>query len=68
MTQAFLNSLKGLSGIEAETAVASAGHYAYTVENGDAMALVALPNTVILWLDENNLVSTASAGDTLELR
>jgi len=35
-------------------------------ENCDAITLVARPNTVVLW-QKNGLVTTASAGDPVEL-
>lgn len=67
MKRTLLESLKGLSRKEAEVAVTSAGLEPYTVENGSAIALLALPNTVILWLDAQDCVSSATAGDPLEL-
>lgn len=67
MKRALLESLKGLSQKEAEAAVISAGHEAIVVENGVAISLMAMPGSVVLWLDTNDLVSEASAGDPCDL-
>lgn len=67
MKRTLLESLKGLSRKEAEVAVTSAGLEPHTVENGEAIAMAAMPNTVILWLDDRDCVTVVTAGDPLEL-
>lgn len=67
ITQRLLDSLEGLPVDVAEEMVKAAGHRAYTVPEGVmAITLEAKPNTVVLW-QERGKVSTAQAGDGLEL-
>lgn len=67
MKQALLDSLKDLTAREAEAVVLSEGFESMVVENGDAIAAVAMPKTIVLWLDSNSVVANATAGDPLEL-
>lgn len=65
--QSLLESLEGLPVDVAEEMVKAAGHRPYTVPEGVvAITLEAKPNTVVLW-QEDGKVSTAQAGDGLEL-
>ena len=66
--QSFLDSLQGLPLDVAEEMCQAAGYKTNTIPHGMASILLAFPNTVILWLaDGDEKVSTASAGDGLEL-
>lgn len=67
MKQSLLDSLKDLTSREAEAVVLGEGLDVMVVENGDAIAAVAMPQTVVLWLDSTGLVANATAGDPLEL-
>jgi hypothetical protein len=65
--QSFLSSLEGVPTDVAEEMVHAAGHRVWLVpEEAMAITLIARPNTVILW-QEKGLVSSAQAGDGLEL-
>ena len=67
MKQSLLDKLKGMKVTQAKLLVRSKGHEPYLVpENCTAITLVARPNTVVLW-QNNGLITTASAGDPVEL-
>lgn len=68
MKKTFLDSLAGKSVADAQKAVFLEGHEMMTVEHGAAIALVVMPNTVILWENEDGtLVAKATAGDDREV-
>lgn len=65
--QSLLDSLEGLTTDAATKIAKDAGHKVWLIPEGvDAIPLLAMPNTVILW-QENGKVATAQAGDGLEL-
>lgn len=67
MKRTFLDSLVGMSVADAQKAVFLAGHEMMTVEHGAAIALVVMPNTVILWENKDgNAIEKASPGDSKE--
>ena len=68
MKQTFLDSLVGKSVADAQKAVFLEGHEMMTVEHGAAIALVVMPNTVILWENKDgSAIVKASAGDSGEV-
>lgn len=68
LTQEFLTSLAGLPLPKAYQAVTKGGFNYLPVEVGTALAAVAIPNTVVVWYNENEVVVKATAGDPVELR
>ena len=65
--QSFLNSLEGLFKDQAEALVESEGLTPWSLASGSVIALIARPDEVLLWLDENNVVELASAGDPTQV-
>jgi hypothetical protein len=65
--QSFLDSLKGLFKDEAEALVESEGLAAWSIPSETAISDIARPDTVILWLDETDVVELATAGDPTEV-
>jgi hypothetical protein len=61
--QSFLNSLEGLFKDQAEALVESEGLNVMTVNPGMAVSRILRPDTILLWLEEDNTVSLAEAGD-----
>jgi hypothetical protein len=64
--QSFLDSLQGLSLPNAKAKVKMAGHKVWAVDDGTAIAFIAVPNTVVLW-HKNGVITSTTAGDGLEL-
>ena len=68
MKKSFLDSLVNLPLDTANKTCAKAGFKTIDAQHGTAMVALAMPNTVILWIDvRNNTVMLAEAGDPLEL-
>lgn len=68
MKQALLDSLIGLPLTEAKKRVIADGHGFDTHEYGVGVILIARPNLVQLWLDQDGVtVGNATAGDPTEL-
>ena len=65
--QSFLNTLKGLSEDAAKEICWANELAAYVIPNGMASIMIARGNTVMLWLDADDNVKEATAGDGLEL-
>jgi hypothetical protein len=61
--QSFLNSLEGLFTDQAEALVDSEGLIYYGVQHGVVISRILRPDTIICWLDEQNVVRTAEAGN-----
>lgn len=61
--QKLLDSLKGLPEDQAKALVRAAGHKANSIPDGMAATLQLRPNTVMLWLDADGNVSTATSGE-----
>jgi len=68
MKTEFLEKLAGMTVFGATNLCKKEGYEVEVVDEGcEAMAAIALPNTVVLWEKPKGMVGVATAGDPLEL-
>ena len=67
MKKSLLASLKGIKSSKARQIAESDGHLVMEIPVGVALASAAYPNTVVLWVEDDDTVREATAGDPLEL-
>lgn len=67
MKKTLLTSLAGLTVAAAKKAVKAAGHKAMVLPEGAITTLIARPGTVMIYHNASNIVTSAHAGDPLEL-
>lgn len=61
--QSFLDSLEGETNSQAQTLVEAQGFVYFGVPSGTAISEIIRPNTIICWLDDQNLVNVAESGE-----
>lgn len=67
MKRVFLDNLKGLGFKDAKKMVKGHGYGFMEMNDGGAISAIARPDTIILWLDDNDIVTIATAGDPTQL-
>lgn len=67
MKRIFLDSLKGLGFKDAKKMVKNHWYGFMEMNDGGAISAIARPDTIILWLDDNDIVTIATAGDPTQL-
>lgn len=63
MKQSFLDSLEGLFLDQADALIEAEGLITYSLPEGVVAISIARPNTVMIWVDDYNVVIAAKAGD-----